>query len=82
MSFFARIWACSRRGRRAVTLACASAAWNASRTTPLARSPMAWTFCMIGVSGIFRFRLKFEYDFEFGVEEDANDAGKTNARRK
>lgn len=44
MSFFARSWACSSRGRRAVTFASFRAVSKASRTSPLARSPIAWTF--------------------------------------
>src|SRR6267142_294532 len=38
------IWACSRRGRRAVTLMPSRADSNASRTRVFALSPTAWTF--------------------------------------
>ena len=44
MSAFVNICACSRRGRKAVTLAPFNAASNASNTIPFARSPTAWTF--------------------------------------
>ena len=44
MSSFVIICACSRRGRKAVTLAPFNDASNASNTIPFARSPTAWTF--------------------------------------
>lgn len=46
MSGFVIIWACSRRGRSAITSTPFSEASKASKTSPLARSPIAWTFYM------------------------------------